>query len=164
MITEDIKVGDKIVEKGRVYRIFKIEKQEVNGEEKKIAYFRPYYKKDKYGSIISTIPVENIKEANIRKPVDRKKLTEIRKVLSGKTFAQKAKLKDLKQKFIENKIKETAEVVKYLWEEKQRREKLPPSKKKLFQNTMRSLSEEFAFASDKKLKKGRESVKRALSS
>lgn len=164
MINGKIRVGDKIVEKGRVYRIFKISTKKVKGEEKRVAHFRPYYKKDKYSSIISTIPVENIKSANIRRPVDKKTLTDIRKILSGNVYTKKADLKDLKEKFIENKIKETAKVVKYLWEEKQRRERLPPSKKKLFQNTMRSLAEEFAFASDRKLQKGKESVQRALSS
>lgn len=159
-----VKVGDKIVENGRVYRIFKIKKRKLNGEAKRFAFFRRYYKKDTDRSVVSSLPVDAVDKANIRKPVNKKDIKRAKKILSKGKSRKKVKLKTLKSKFNENDIVKTAEVAKRLWDEKQDRENLPPTKKKLYKKSIRSLSEEFAFVLDKNLKEGKKLVKKQLSS
>lgn len=159
-----VKVGDKIVENGKVFRVFKIKKKKINGEEERIAFFRRYYKKGADTSVVGSIPVKNIKDANIRMPVDKDEIKKAKKKLSNGKEEDDLNLKALKKKFNENKIIETAEIAKHLWEERKRREKLPPTKKKLLKQSLRSLSEEFAFVLDKKLDKARKTVKRNLKS
>lgn len=159
-----VKVGDKLIKNSKVYRIFKIKKKKTNGETKKIAFFRPFFKKGVYSSVISSIPIQNLDIANIRKPASKKKIKKAKKILQNDKYSQKSNLKTLKSKFNENVITETAKVAKHLWSEKQNREKLPPTKKKLYKKTMRGLSEEFALVTDRKLSKARNFIEKKLKS
>jgi RNA polymerase-interacting CarD/CdnL/TRCF family regulator len=164
MKNNTLKVGDKIMDNGQVQRVYEIKTREKNGETVKIALFRPYYKKGKDTTVLSSVPVKNFNEANIRKPMDKSTLKDVRAVLKDGVENSELELKDLKEKMNENDPFETATVAKYLWIEKKDREKLPPSKKKIYKKALRALSEEFAYAMGKRPEKAKASVKRALSS
>ena len=63
--TKKYKVGDKIVNFGQVYRVFKIQKE--------IMYYRPYFKRgENQDGIICSVPMKNIKLTQIRRPASKK--------------------------------------------------------------------------------------------
>ncbi len=165
MSTDGLKVGDKIVDNGRIFRIFKIGIREALGEKNKIVYFKPYFANGSNTSTIVSIPLKSLKSSDIRKPVDKSKIREVRNLLAIKNSNSKIDTDILKEKISENEIEQTALVAKYLWQEKNDEDKsFSLTKRRLLDEAIRSLSEEFAFVLGKNLDSAEKSIKRALSS
>ena len=61
---ENIRVGSKLIEGGRVYKIFKIEEE--------IIYYKPYFSKKADTSMICSIPKHNLSSTLIREPLSKK--------------------------------------------------------------------------------------------
>jgi RNA polymerase-interacting CarD/CdnL/TRCF family regulator len=163
---QQFKVGDKIVDYGQVYRIFKIKEDRVfNGKKEDCIFYKPYFKADKSQSLVCSIPENNIEEANLRKPVSKKKINEVLKILSKKPNGEiKITLKEAEACFKENDPVETARLLRLLWLEKQDEEKkgLATRKKMMYQNAMRSLVEEISVVQKIGLKKARKKIRRRL--
>ena len=71
-----LKIGDKIIDFGRVYRIFKISQTKTLQGKKRLIYFRPFYRKNNNQDLVCTIPEESLSQTNIRRPLSRKALKE----------------------------------------------------------------------------------------
>lgn len=82
---QQFQVGDIIVDYGQVYRISKIKKDKtLDGKREECIYYKPYFKSEKDSSLVCSIPKSNFKEANLRKPVTKKKIKETLKILGKK--------------------------------------------------------------------------------
>ena len=76
------KIGDKLVDSNSIYKITKIKKRKVlNGDRENCLYYEPFYKTEKFNSLICSVPESNIDEACLRKPVTKKKIHETLKLL-----------------------------------------------------------------------------------
>jgi RNA polymerase-interacting CarD/CdnL/TRCF family regulator len=158
------KVGDRIVEAGRVFRIFKV-RYEDGGEkeEQKIIYFKPQFKKNK-NALECSIPAKNADDARIRKPVTKKELKEILKTLSKKARKNgKVNTSTLKDKLNKNRAKTTAYVLRKLWVDKHNENtSFSPTKKRIYRKALRNLSEELAWLEKTSVKNARNKIKERL--
>jgi RNA polymerase-interacting CarD/CdnL/TRCF family regulator len=156
------KVGDKVVDFGQVYRIYKIKKDRtLDGKREDCLHYKPYFKSEKNQSLVCSIPRSNVEEENVRKPVSKKKINEVLKLLgqkpSGETTINVIKASVYLK---ENNPIETARLLKILWLEKQgnKENKLSTRKKMISENAMRHLVEEIAVVQNISLKKAKEKI------
>jgi RNA polymerase-interacting CarD/CdnL/TRCF family regulator len=164
--SQQFQVGDKIVDYGQVYRVFKIKKDRIfNGEKEDCIYYKPYFKIDKSQSLVCSIPQSNIEEANLRKPVSKKKINETLQLLAKKPDDEiKVTIKEAEAYFKENDPVETARLLRLLWLEKQDEEKkgLATRKKMMYQNALRHLVEEMSVVQKIGLKEAKKKIRRRL--
>jgi len=71
-----LKIGDKIIDFGRVYRVFKISKQQDPQGEERLIHFRPLYRKNNNQDLVCTIPERNLPQTTIRRPLSKKVIRE----------------------------------------------------------------------------------------
>lgn len=71
-----LKIGDKIIDFGRVYRVFKISQITTSQGKTRLIYFRPFYRKNNNQDLVCTIPEDNLSETNIRRPLSKKAIRE----------------------------------------------------------------------------------------
>lgn len=159
------KVGDKVVDFGQVYMIYKIKKDKnLEGKKEDCIYYKPYFKSEKNQSLVCSIPKSSVEEANLRKPAPRKKISKVLKLLgqglNGETTINITKASTYLK---ESDPVETARLLKLLWLEKQDEEKkLSTRKRTMYQDAMRYLVEEIAVVQNISLKKAREKISRRL--
>jgi len=160
-----LKVGDKIVEFGRIYRIFKIEKQKNDkGKDQKVIFFRPYFKSRENATLVYSIPVDSLNKASIREPFGKKELKELLKKLSQK-INTKAPVNpgEMKETLSLNDPYETGRILKNLWAEKNDESiNFTKSRKDAFEMTMSCLLEEAAFISGASFAEARKKIEVAL--
>ncbi len=159
------KVGDKIVDSGQVYRIFKIEEEEVakSGKEK-VIYFKFYYRTERNKSLICSIPVKNVDLAGIRKPVSKDKIKKLLRKLSEKE-AKKEPVSPTwaKEQLRLNKAGATAKILKRLSLEKQDEStNFTGNNQDLLKLSLERLVEEIAFVLGISVVQAGEKVKKAL--
>lgn len=162
---QHLKIGDKIVDFGQVYKIFKIKKDKaLDGTREEYLYYKPYFKSDKNFSLICSVPKSNFKKANLRKPVTKKKTNEILEILGKKPNDEtKVTPKQVSDYLKKNDPTETARLLKLLWLEKQSEEKKFATRKKtIYQNTVRCLVEEISVVQKIGLKEARQKIRRCL--
>ncbi len=153
---QELKVGDKIVEQGQVFRIFKIQKETI--------FYKPYFCVKGETSFTCSIPAENVDKTKIRNPIslaDLKTLTEKLKIKNKTQDCPNAD--DAKELLKSDDPIETVVVLRTLWEEKERSpENFSRSKKEIFELAMERLVQEFALVSRISLEKARERIDLAL--
>ncbi|MFC1790051.1 hypothetical protein ACFLZP_01050 [Patescibacteria group bacterium] len=158
-------IGDKIIDFGQVYRIFKIQKEKSTEDKReKVLYFRPYYKNEHNKDLVCSIPAANIKLTQIRKPASKKKI----KHLLGRLAAKRSKNKppsalQAKEKLKLNSPTITAKTLKMFWLDKQDPlTNFTSNKQDLLELTMSRLVEEVAFVFQIPLAKARRKINHAL--
>lgn len=142
-----LKVGDKIVEVGGVYRVFKIaKKKNMQNKLESHVFYKPLYERKNNEAFICSIPQANIEKANIRKPISKKKMSRVLELLGltpnteSKTLATKAN-----SLVKENNPLESVRVLKLLWLDKHDKTRnFSLGKKTIYEQTMRGLMEEIA--------------------
>ena len=115
------KVGDMIVRFGEVCQIIRIEQRKNDdGNAEEILYYKPYYAEKRISDVIYSIPVKNLSLASIRKPISKKELLDLIKVLS-KTIEVDVPFNiiEYKKAFNSNDPYEIAYTLKRIWIEKQ---------------------------------------------
>lgn len=160
-----IKVGTVIVERGRVYRVFKLKEERYNSKNQKVIYYKPYFEEPTQNGLVCSIPIESIEEANIRIPSTRKEIREIVSDLKRQVRLRNILLaKDAKSAVNENDILETVNVIKKFWAERKKRDsgKLPKSKEDILDSALDQVVQEIAYVSDISLEKAQEKVTAAL--
>ena len=158
-------VGDKIVEFGQVFRIFKIKRQKnAEGKRERLIFFRPYFKDKKDNSIIYSIPSKSIQKTNIRRPLTKRELRKLLKELSEKVEV-KRKINIIKAKEIlnSNDPHKIVRVLRRLWADKNDQStNFTKSKKDVFKLSIKRLVEETAYIEKLPLKTAKEKIKEAL--
>lgn len=160
-----INVGTIIVERGKVFKVFKVRQEKFNGESQKIMYYKPYFEDPAQNGLICSIPVESIEEANIRVPSTKKEIREIIVELKRQVRLRDVlHAKDAKTAVNENDITETVIVIKKFWAERRKREsgKLPKSKRDILDSAIDQIAQEIAYVSNTSLEKAYEKVSTAL--
>lgn len=160
------KVGDKIVELGQVFKIFKIKKiKDSNGDLGRAIFFKPYYPTKQIASLVCSIPIKNIEKTKIRKPISQKEFEQLIKRLSNKkNLAEFPAINKAKELLKSSNPADTVEVVKTFCKEKENSENFSKSKKDIFNLAMENLVEEFALVSKVSLEAARKRIKLALQS
>ncbi|MBU1089014.1 hypothetical protein KKA02_04025 [Patescibacteria group bacterium] len=151
------KMGDKLVDGGRVYKIYKIKKD--------ILFFEPFFKEDKDTLLTSSIPVSSISKTNIRKPVTGKEINEAIKFLSVKReLALPLDINTARNLLDSNDINQTVSILKRLWiEQKDPTRPFATSRKNIFRLALKQLAEELAFLSHTSIEKATDKIELALS-
>jgi len=158
---QHFKVGDKIVDYGQVFRIFKVGILKIfSGKKVECIFYKQHFIRDKHQPLVCSIPRSNVKEANLRKPVSEEKIEKTLKLLGEKPNQEiivNATKADIY--FKENNPLETARLLKLLWLEKQDEEKkLSNRKKNIYQKALRNLVEEMAVVQNISLKEARKKI------
>lgn len=159
------KVGDKIVEFGQVYRIFKIENQKNSeGKLEKIVYFNPQYKTNQNNTLVCSIPALNIEKTGIRKPMSKDRLEKLMRSLRSKKSIEKfSDINKAKILLKSNDPADTVRLLKTLWREKNKvNENFSKSKKDIFKLAMENLVQEVALVEGVSLEKAREEINLTL--
>lgn len=142
-----VQVGDELVELGRVYRVFKIAKKTAyNGKEEKHVFFEPVFETLENKTLSCSIPVKNIGNANIRRPVGRKQIREVFILLSNYEYIDVAlDLNIAKDILRQNDVFASAKVLRSVYE-KIVDEENPPTKstKDIFALSKTRLAQEVA--------------------
>ena len=146
-----LKVGDKLVDFGQVFRIFKIEtKENSDGEIERILHFRPFYKTGDYKGMVCSIPENSLANTKIRRPVSKETASEIVKKLKNKPEESMATdIDTVKQILGNNDPHETMRVVRSMWIEKIKTDTtFTKSKSDIFELAIYHLAEEIALVTN----------------
>lgn len=161
-----IKVGDKLVGIGRVFKVFKIaDSKTYDGKVEKHIFFKPIYDTPDNRTVTCCIPFKNIVQANIRRPIDKKAMSLVIKGLSepskkGDIIADAIEAKEILKK---NDPRESAKVLKSVWLQLNSDDIMSTrSRKDLFDLAINNLSQEVALVYDIPLEKASEKLQRAL--
>lgn len=142
-----LKVGDKIVEVGGVYRIFKIiKKKSLEDKPESHAFYKPLYKHKDNKTVICSIPQANVEKANIRKPVSKKKMSRALGLLGQMPNGEnKILATEAKGLLKENDPIKSARALRLLWlDKKDESRNFSLGKKTIYRQAMRGLMEEIA--------------------
>ncbi len=160
------KRGDLVVDKGRVYKIFKVRKREGDeGEEQRIVHYRPLFENRKNETLEVSIPAENMKKSGIRKPVTKKKMKEYLKSLEElKDIDKRLNIKSAKAVLGDNDIDETVEMLRMSWADKLNEEvNFTTSKRRVFKRLKSRIAAEMAAIMDISLNDAQKKINEALS-
>jgi RNA polymerase-interacting CarD/CdnL/TRCF family regulator len=156
------KVGNKIIEKGRVYKVYKIENEKIGDKVERIIHFRPYFKNSIDGTLVCSIPECNIDHITIRKPVSKNEVGEMLEYLSRRS--RKNKIIDVikaKPVLNLNDMRKTAKIIKRCWWEK-KDSGLTKTKKDILEVGIERIVEEVALVTGVSIKTAREKITIAL--
>ena len=161
----DFKVGDKIIDFGQVYEIFKVEEKEnADGEKEKVICFKPFFETNHNKSLICSIPVESIGLTHIRKPISKERSKALLKELSEEPETRKPiNIKAVKDVLNQDDLPRTVEVLKGMWFDKN--DELTSStkaKKDIFAFAVMRIAEEVAFVENISVPEAKERIKKAL--
>lgn len=156
--TPRFKVGDKIVDFGQVYRVFKVKE--------KIVFFKPYFKNKLNNGMVCSIPIGNFTKTKMRKPIKKKELKLLMKRLGRKMRKDKLLETTLAKDLLNfNDPQKTVRVLRSLWREKVDDSiNFTKSKKDAFELAIKRFAEEVAFLLDVSVEKSREKIETALNS
>jgi len=163
--SKSFKVGDKIIDFGQVYRIFKIEKRKsAKNKKEEVIHFKPHYKTKQNKDLVCSIPVKNIGLTNIRKPISKSRTEKLLKKLSEKENKKKPiNTTQAKEKLRLNEPETTAQILKGLWLDKQDKStNFTGNKRNLLDLLMKRLVEEVAFVFGISVAQARKKMERRL--
>lgn len=116
-----LRVGNKLIESGMVYRIFKIEEIEFNGKSDRIIHYKPLFNNSFNDSLVCSVPESNLEESNVRLPIPKDEM-----IVVIKNLSRKRKRRDLldineaKDILKLNDIYKTADLLNRYWKEMQK--------------------------------------------
>lgn len=159
-----VKVGDELVECGKVYKVFKIaDKQSFEGKVEKHVFFKPVYDSPENNTLSCTVPLKNIAVANIRRPLSKKEVAEILG-FEGLQFprGELVDMAGVKEILRKNDAHANARVLKSLWKEVKGDEEPTKSKKDMLALSFESLIQEVALAYGISLETAQSKLEKAL--
>lgn len=140
-----LKVGDKIVDYGHVYRIYEITKVGENGNSTRILHFKPYYNVDTVKDVVCTIPESSINTTTIRLPIGLAELKDLIAKLAVKPkYVEVPDAQAIKDLLNENDPSKVVDVLRILWSEKRKEGGFTKSKSDLLELAKTHLMQEAA--------------------
>lgn len=160
------KVGSKLVEKGKVFRVFKVEDANINGKKDKIIHYLPLFKNITNNTLTCSIPESSIGTTLLRKPVSKEKINEVLAGLSKRTrYVNPVDAVVAKTKLNLNDIDITARVLRKYWLVKKKNvDTFTKTKRDVLDMAVDRLVEEVAYVVGISLTKAEEKIKVALKS
>jgi len=161
-----LKVGDKIIDGGQVFRIFKIEKTTTeDGNDDKLLHFRPFFKIGENSDYECTIPLSSLEEAEIRMPLSLKEAKDLVKTLAKKSKNPFSDINEAKDLLKTNDPKDIVAIIRKLSEEQRKNaDNFTKSKKDVLKAAFEKLDQEIAIANKTTLEKARTKIEGALQS
>lgn len=158
------KVGNKIIERGKVYKVFKITKAKFDDKLERVIHYRYYFENSADRSIVCSIPECSIEHPDIRKPVSRKEIDAMLEFLSKRTRNQDdLDIAEAKSELYLNDILKTAEIIKRCFKEKRSKgQEFSKTKKDLLKAATESIVEEVALVHSVSLNSAKEKITIAL--
>jgi RNA polymerase-interacting CarD/CdnL/TRCF family regulator len=160
-----VKVGDELVECGRVYKVFKVAaKRGFDGKVSTHVFFKPLYMTQDNRNVNCTIPLDNLEQANIRRPVDKKKMAKILDFdLDAEDDEDELDINSAKEKLKKNDPMVSAQVLKSVWLEiAEDVEGATKSKKDILALSIQSLTQEVALTFGLSLEKAEAKLQKAV--
>ncbi len=159
MNNKNFKVGDKVINFGSAYRIFKIK-----GKKDKILFFKPFFKNNSNRGLVYSIPEANLRQTNIRRPFSQRKLLDLLKKVSKRRKVKMARnTAKLKEVLNQNEPVKTLGVLKQLADEQKKNpDGFTISKHNLFKLALKKIQEEAALSFGTSLSKAEERIKKFL--
>lgn len=160
-----LKVGDKLVERGEIFRIFKIQIKKYNGETERIIHYRNYYTNSLNSSLFCSVPECNMGDHDIRSPVSKKEMKDALKRLRKKPKNTDAlDVAEAKTVLNSNDVHQTLSVLKKYWREKKRDdENFTKAKRDVLSTAIERVVEETALVSGVSLDKAKDKIILGLS-
>ncbi|MBU0570265.1 hypothetical protein KKB40_05850 [Patescibacteria group bacterium] len=158
-------VGDKIIESGQVYKIFKIAKRkDSNNKITETVYFKPHFKFQANSTLTCSVPYENLEMSEIRKPVSKEKMEFFIRRLSNKNgvkiFLDMNKAKLLLKS---SNLADTVRIIRKLCKEKNMHDQsLSKSKRDILNLAIDRLTQELAAVEGLALRTAMEKIDSAL--
>jgi len=145
-IVKKLRVGNKLIEGGRVYKVFKITFLENEGRKERIIHYKPHYQDSNYGSLVCSIPECNLVDTDKRMPVSKREILDILKYLSKRSNRKnEVDAVDAKSVLSLNDFHETAKVLKGFWREKIKKDvNFTKTKSDVLQRAIDNMVEEVA--------------------
>lgn len=146
------KVGDRIVNFGRVHEIFKITEEAL--------YYRPHFEEPHSGGLICSIPLEKVGGSDLREPICKSDCKEMCKKLK-KRFEIKEYIdaNEMTSLFNSNKPENLIEVLSLLNQESRDKDNgLSTSKRTLLDKAIINFAQEYAYATETPLEEAQEYV------
>lgn len=163
-IINNLKIGTKLVEAGKVYTIYRINEEKADGKTRRIICYKPHYSNISNNTVICSLPENNLTEANVRQPISAKELKEIIEGLSGKSRYLELDAIEAKLILESNSIYETAEIIKRCWREKSENEEgFTKTKRDILELAIDKIVEEVALVGGTSLDTARLTITKALS-
>lgn len=161
-----ITVGDELVENGKLYKVFAIEdKKMYDGKTETHVFFKPLYETPDNRTLSCAIPLKNISQANIRRPLVKKIMSEVLEILSSEDI-EKVEIIDItvaKDILKLNNPHESARVLRTIWDELNSTDLNPTkSRKDVLELSLKTLAQEVAFTYDLTLEKAEKKLEKAL--
>lgn len=162
----DYKVGDKIVELGQVFKVFKIKKIEASdGCLIKTLFFKPLFVDDHTANYVCSIPVENIPMTQIRKPMSKKELNFlVKKIRNSKICEEFSNVDKAKELLCSSDPFDLVKILKCYWKLQCEEENFTKRKKDVFLSALNGIAEEFAAVTNMTLDKAKMRIFAALES
>lgn len=159
-----IKVGSKIIERGKVFRVFKITMTRYNGKQERVIHYRHHFDDSVDSSLVFSIPESSIEYPDIRKPVSKNEIVEVLQFLSKRTRNEdKLDIADAKMVLNLNDIYKTAEIIKKYHKEKNGSEEdFSKVKRDLLNTAIEIIIEEIALVHKVSLNSAKQQVSLAL--
>ena len=141
-----LRIGSKLIEDGKVYKVYKITEDRRREASERIIHFRPHYQNSINYSLICSIPECNLVHTDIRPPVSKKEMLEILRYLSKRSNKRhEADAVDAKSTLNLNNVYETAKVLKVFWREKRKKDvTITKTKKDILEMAINHMVEEVA--------------------
>ena len=166
MVTRNkkFKVGDKIINFGQVFRIFKIEEKKIEGRLENILHFKPYYKGTDNTGLVCSIPKRNISQTNIREPISMDRFSELLGLLSKRSNKEApSSVNDAKEVLNSNDPEQVVDILRALWKVKKRKsDEFTKGKKDALELALKRLIEEFALVGDTTLDEAEVAIRETL--
>lgn len=161
---KSLRIGDKVVRLGQVYKIFKIEKKKTAGKEEKIIHFKPFFKDRSNKTLTVSIPIKNLTKANIRRSISKKGLRKLFQGFSEKTKKEKLiELNEANNALSLNDLHKVVQVMKSFWIGKNKQAmKFNKSQNDIFQLSKDRLEKETASVEGLSLLEARKKIRMAL--
>ena len=161
-----LKVGNKLIEQGKVHRIFKITEKKIDGKKVRIIHFKPYFKNAINNSLVCSIPEPSIKDTNLRSLVSKDDV----KVVLAKLAKRSKRTKPIDNNEAGdilklNNIKKTVQLARKFWSEKNNEDiNFTKRKKDILEDSIMCIAQEIACVLNIPLNKAEEKINSALQS
>ena len=155
-----LRIGSKIIERGKVYRVYKIKEKNINGNIERIIFYKPYYVNTRNDTLICSIPETNLKDTNIRIPISKEKVNEVFISLNKRIRVMNPlDTGEAKDTLNLNDIDKSVRVLKKYWREKKRNgDKFTKTKRDVLDMAIRRIVEEIALVKRLSLKRAEEEI------
>jgi RNA polymerase-interacting CarD/CdnL/TRCF family regulator len=139
------KIGDRLVECGQLFRVFKIQDMKSrSGEKQRILFYKPLQHIDNNSEIVCSIPIENIEQTSIRRPMSKDEFKNLLKKIKSLSVDAFPSITEARDALKSNDPIDTLKTIKALKKERKTSENFNKNKKDLLNAAIERVAYEFS--------------------